>query len=310
MTAYPIEVHVERSTPRSRLWAILAILTFKLWALIPHFIVLFFLNIARFVVFVIAQFAVLFTGRYPEGMHGFVAAVIRWEVRVWGFLLSLTDRYPPFSLREGGHPVDLTARHPERSSRIFAAFTLLLLLATWVGIGLATAYAHAGYWNQGGSGPGGWLNLRYIAALPHLIILAFFAVAVFVVWVITQFVILFVGRTNRGMDHFMEMYTRWWGRVQGFIHGLTDRYPPFSGEPGPSEEAALRTDAGPTGEASGGRPGGSPEVPPVGPPTGQPALAGGLAGPPTGQPPHGTPTPGSPPPEPGARPGEGDREVA
>lgn len=70
------------------------------WILaIPHYIVLFFLYIAVVVVVVIAWFAILFTGRYPRGLFGFVEGVIRWHNRVVGYaLLLVTDRYPPFSL--------------------------------------------------------------------------------------------------------------------------------------------------------------------------------------------------------------------
>jgi hypothetical protein len=70
------------------------------WLLaIPHYIVLFFLDIAAVVVIIVAWFAILFTGRYPRGMFDFVAGVIRWHNRVIGYALTLvTDRYPPFSL--------------------------------------------------------------------------------------------------------------------------------------------------------------------------------------------------------------------
>lgn len=71
------------------------------WLLaIPHYIVLFFLAIAAFVVVVIAWFAILFTGRYPEGMFTFVVGVFRWGLRVQAYaFLLVTDRYPPFSLQ-------------------------------------------------------------------------------------------------------------------------------------------------------------------------------------------------------------------
>jgi hypothetical protein len=70
------------------------------WLLaIPHYIVLFFLNLASFIVVIVAWFAILFTGRYPQGMFGFVEGVIRWNVRVTAYALTLvTDRYPPFRL--------------------------------------------------------------------------------------------------------------------------------------------------------------------------------------------------------------------
>jgi hypothetical protein len=71
----------------------------KWFLAIPHYIVLVFLGIAAFVCIVIAWFAILFTGRYPRDLFGFVVGVGRWAVRVeaYAFLL-VTDRYPPFSL--------------------------------------------------------------------------------------------------------------------------------------------------------------------------------------------------------------------
>ncbi len=71
----------------------------KWFLAIPHYIVLFFLDIAVFVVVIVAWFAILFTGRYPQGMFRFVEGVVRWHNRVIGYALTLvTDRYPPFRL--------------------------------------------------------------------------------------------------------------------------------------------------------------------------------------------------------------------
>ncbi len=70
------------------------------WILaIPHVIILIFLAIAAIVVVIIAWFAILFTGRYPQGLFDFVVGVMRWGARVVGYaLVMVTDRYPPFSL--------------------------------------------------------------------------------------------------------------------------------------------------------------------------------------------------------------------
>src|SRR3989304_4680921 len=48
---------------------------------IPHAIVLAFLFVAVVVVVVIPWFGVRFTGRYPEGLHGFVTGWVRWAAR-------------------------------------------------------------------------------------------------------------------------------------------------------------------------------------------------------------------------------------
>ena len=70
------------------------------WLLaIPHYIVLFFLDIAAFFAVIVTWFAILFTGRYPRSIFSFVEGVFRWHNRVVGYAFTLvTDRYPPFRL--------------------------------------------------------------------------------------------------------------------------------------------------------------------------------------------------------------------
>jgi hypothetical protein len=65
------------------------------WLLaIPHYIVLFFLDLAALVVVIVAWFAIVFTGRYPRGLFDFVEGVIRWHNRVIAYAWVLvTDRY-------------------------------------------------------------------------------------------------------------------------------------------------------------------------------------------------------------------------
>lgn len=67
--------------------------------LIPHYVVLVILGIGAFFAIVIAWFAILVTGRYPQRLFNFVVGVGRYGLRVsaYGFLL-ITDRYPPFRL--------------------------------------------------------------------------------------------------------------------------------------------------------------------------------------------------------------------
>lgn len=71
------------------------------WLLaIPHYVVLLFLWIGAIFAVIGAWFAILFTGRYPRGIFGYVEGVFRWHNRVVGYAFILvTDRYPPFRLR-------------------------------------------------------------------------------------------------------------------------------------------------------------------------------------------------------------------
>ena len=71
----------------------------KWFLAIPHYIVLAFLYLGAFFAVIAAWFAILFTGRYPRGIFGYIEGVIRWHNRVVAYALILvTDRYPPFRL--------------------------------------------------------------------------------------------------------------------------------------------------------------------------------------------------------------------
>ena len=98
---YPVNVLIQRPEKSSRLLALAFIFLFipKAIITIPHMVILYGLGIASFVITIIAQFAVLFTGKYPRDIYDFNVNVIRWQVRVNSFMFGLTDKYPPFRLK-------------------------------------------------------------------------------------------------------------------------------------------------------------------------------------------------------------------
>jgi hypothetical protein len=71
------------------------------WLLtIPHFIVVFCLSIGALFAVVVARLVILLTGRYPRGLFDYVVGVGRWGLKVQAYaILTVTDRYPPLSLR-------------------------------------------------------------------------------------------------------------------------------------------------------------------------------------------------------------------
>jgi hypothetical protein len=71
---------------------------FRIILVIPQIIVLFALWLGAVVAYVIAFFAVLFTGQWPLGLRDFVIKVMRWSQRVQAYFLLLNDVYPPFTL--------------------------------------------------------------------------------------------------------------------------------------------------------------------------------------------------------------------
>ena len=310
---YPVDVRADYPERSSRLWAVLTIFWIKFFAIIPHGIILIFLGIAQFVVAFIAQFVVAFKGEYPAGMHEFVTGVLRWQTRVGAFVLSVNDRYPPFSLRQiDDYPLDVVAVRPEEPSRTYAIFTIIVQVLAVVGgiwfavwlVGHADSFVSSssqnGTYNYnlnfpsfGGSG----LLLRQLAAIPHFIVLAFVGIAALVLWFIVQWVILFVANFPRGMWDIEAGYVRWYARVNAYSLGLVDCYPPFSMSPslsagGPGAYGAAPPPPPPPMTATWPEaPAAQPPAPQAPPP--QPPAPQAPAPPPPGPPPP--PPPESPP---------------
>ena len=47
---------------------------------------------------VLGAVAVIFTGRWPEGLFRLAAGWVRVDARLWAYSMLLTDEYPPFSI--------------------------------------------------------------------------------------------------------------------------------------------------------------------------------------------------------------------
>jgi len=112
----------------------------------------------------IAGFALLFTGRYPAGLHDLLVGVARWNLRVAAYLTLLTPRYPPFRLDQGGTEPDpgpddpppiaaQPARPGSAAGSVVALIAGVLLLAPAAGLAtgggvllaLDAERDHAGY---------------------------------------------------------------------------------------------------------------------------------------------------------------------
>jgi drug/metabolite transporter (DMT)-like permease len=97
------------------------------------------LGIAWMLTTTVAWFAILFTGRYPQGLWDLAAFYLRWRVRAVAYTALLRDEYPPFG--EGAYAAVLGIETPAAPrNRLTVAFRIILavphLLIVWaLGIG-------------------------------------------------------------------------------------------------------------------------------------------------------------------------------
>ena len=92
--AYPVRLSVQGQIEgRNRLTVF-----FRLLMAIPHYLILGVLNYVIGVVVFVAWLMALFTGSVAPGLHTFIAGYLRWTMRAQGYVLLVTDEYPPFSL--------------------------------------------------------------------------------------------------------------------------------------------------------------------------------------------------------------------
>jgi hypothetical protein len=96
---HPVHLEVERSGSPTVGSALLRILY-----AIPSLIVLAILGLVGAFVWLVALVVVLVTERNPEGLWGFLLALVRWEARLLAYLTSLVDEYPPFTLETNHYP--------------------------------------------------------------------------------------------------------------------------------------------------------------------------------------------------------------
>jgi len=182
------------------------------WLLgIPHYIILIFLWIAFVVVWVVAFFAILFTGKYPKGLFDFNVGVLRWTWRVefWSYGALATDKYPPFSLWSADYPADIQVEYPEKLSQGLA-------LIKWWLLAIPQYIIVSFFW---GGGPLSWSAGKWNFQGGGLIpIMAIFA-AVYMLFTERKYPEDFF-KLVMGMN-------RWAFRVCAYAGLMTDKYPPF-----------------------------------------------------------------------------------
>ena len=179
---HPISLVVTDDLHRSRLTVF-----FRMLLALPHFVWLLLWGIAALFAHIIAWFAALFTKRVPNGIHGFLAGYVRYQVHVYAYATLAANPFPEFS-GAPGYPVDVEIAGPEDQNRWTVFFRFILVIPALILSGV----------------------LNYLME-----IVAFFA------W----FVCLFMGKMPEGMRNVLAFTIRYHAQTQAYYSLVTPRYP-------------------------------------------------------------------------------------
>ncbi len=165
---------------------------FRIFTVIPILIVISLLTGNGGLVIAPLVLMLLFRQKYPRWWFDWNLALTKFGTRVCAYFGLLTDVYPSTDEEQSVH-IDLP--YPDAPNDL----------------------------NR-------WLPLvKWLLAIPHVIVLAFLWIAAVVCMVIAWFAILFTGRFPRGLFDFVVGVYRWTLRVWAYAFLLTtDRYPPFA----------------------------------------------------------------------------------
>lgn len=188
---YPVQYEADYVEQRSRLTTFFRFLT-----VIPASLLTILYVFAAEVVVFVAWFAIVFTGRYPEGMYKFVAGAVRNASRLTGYQYLLTDKYPPWNGdEEPQYPIRVRIGPPlEQYSRAKAFFRIILAIPVMI-----------------------------IAYVYNLVI----ALGALCAW----FAIVFTGKQPEGLQNFINMGMRYHVQSMTYYFLLTQDWPPLSEEP-------------------------------------------------------------------------------
>jgi hypothetical protein len=204
---YPISYEVDSALEgRNRLTTF-----FRYIVAIPWLIVAYVYGIVAEIAAVIAWFAIVFTGKYPQGIYDFNAGYLRMVSRVNGFEYLLTDGWPPF----GG---DDDPAYPIR-------------------IGVAPPLDAYSRLKTG---------LRFLVGIPVMLLAIVQAIILTVCALIGWFAILFTGKLPEGLFNPMRSAGAYLTRTTAYFLLMTEDYPPFSYEEGGSATAGEISSGTPT----------------------------------------------------------------
>jgi hypothetical protein len=208
---------------------------FRIILAIPHLIIVQVWAYLTEILAVVQWFIVLFTGRRNEGIWNLQNAWLGYYCRVYGYVNLLYDPYPAFGTDPGPVPVRTDFPYDEPADRLTN-------------------------------------GLRFIWAIPAIVIAAVLGIAMFFVLIASWFAILFTGKHPGGMWDFILRVFRYILQTYSYVLLMTDTYPNWASTAGPGAPASVPpTTTAPPPPPSQTPPAAPPTAPPSTPPPPPPA---------------------------------------
>jgi len=177
----------------------------RLLLALPHLVWLALFGVAASTLAFVVWLAVLFEGRPPRTLHGFLVSYVRYSTHVTAYLCLAAGPYPGFT-GSGEYPVDVEVDGPTSQGRLGAGFRLILAIPAFV---LSSTLA-------------GSVALGAGFGLASLSVTGGLAVTVgFLGW----FAALVRGRMPRGMRDATAYACGYAAQVTAYALLVTDRYP-------------------------------------------------------------------------------------
>jgi Domain of unknown function (DUF4389) len=192
--AYPATVEVQTPEKLAN-WRPIG----QIFMAIPHLIVSYVLNVVAEVCAVISWFAILFTGKMPEGLANMICMALRYQYRAAAYAGCLHDQFPPFDFtataaEPGGTPVQVNFQPTlEGRNRLTCA-------------------------------------LRILWAIPVMVFTFLILIVACVCQLIAFFAVLFTGKWPAGLRSWVMKGMNATARMDAYAMLLTDVYPPFATE--------------------------------------------------------------------------------
>lgn len=185
--SYPVTYEADYAEKRSRLTTF-----FRGLMAIPILLVSVVYGVVAGFAIIVAWFAIVLTGRYPQGLYDFIAGAVRLGTRANAYFSLVTDVYPPFNgADDKAYPVRVEIGPPAESySRLKTFFRIILLIPPYI--------------------------ISYVLQIVG-----------FVVTVAAWFAIIILGKQPAGLQSALNMYYGYATRFFAYAALLTETWPPL-----------------------------------------------------------------------------------